>query len=291
MTNLNPQRVPRQFHFVFGLKQQSEAFHLIHYLCLESCLQINKPDKIFFYYCHKPYGRYWDMISEKLELVPVEHVPEISNFNYSDLYIKKNFTYAHHSDFLRIKHLNQSGGVYADIDTLFVQELPSRLFEHSFVMAREQPIQCQTSKLIKPSVCNAFIMAEKNSFFGNQYFQKMLEAFDGTWSNHSCTLAHTLSEEFPEHIHLEPEKSFYKHSWTKEGINTLLLGQDYNYQEVYSMHLWAHLWWAKSRKDFSNFHAGKMTESFIRKVDTTYNLVARKFLPPEKSFFSFFRSK
>ena len=34
------------------------------------------------------------------------------------------------------------------------------------------------------------------------------------------------------------------------------------------------------RRDFSTVHGGKLTEDYIRRVDTTYNRVARRFLPP-----------
>ena len=67
--------------------------------------------------------------------------------------------------------------------------------------------------------------------------------------------------------------------WTREGIHTLLEGCDRNYQGVLSMHLWSHLWWSKERQDFSDFHQGRLTERYIREIDTTYNLVARRFLP------------
>jgi hypothetical protein len=47
---------------------------------------------------------------------------------------------------------------------------------------------------------------------------------------------------------------------------------------VYSLHLWAHLWWDAWRTDFSTLHAAQITAQHIRNVDTTYNLLARQFL-------------
>ena len=54
-------------------------------------------------------------------------------------------------------------------------------------------------------------------------------------------------------------------------------GFDPDYTEVYSMHLWAHLWWDKARTDFTDFDWGLLTEAFIRAEDTTYNVIARQF--------------
>jgi glycosyltransferase involved in cell wall biosynthesis len=270
--------VPNQFHFVYGLREQTEPFHLAHYLCIESCLRINRPDKVYFYYHYEPFGRYWDLIKEKIQIVPIDFDPMVSRFHYRDPGVKQ-FSYAHHSDFIRLRELLRRGGIYADIDTIFVNPLPKELYTKSFVLGKEGDIVCQKTHRTKPSLCNAFIMSRKDAPFGVTWLEQMGEAFDGTWSNHSTLLPQRLSTQYPELIHIEPEKTFYKHRWTREGIHTLLQGCDPNFDGVVSMHLWAHLWWSKKRDDFSDFHSGKLTERVIRRIDTTYNIVARPFLP------------
>ena len=83
-------------------------------------------------------------------------------------------------------------------------------------------------------------------------------------------------------VSLPSIRTFYKHLGTPEGIRTLLEGCDRDNDGVVSMHLWAHLWWSPKRRDFSDFHAGLMTEQYIRTIDTTYNLAARPYLPGGK---------
>jgi len=61
-------RIPARFHFVFGLAPQTEPFHLVDYLCLESCRVVNRPESITLCYHHEPYGPYWDLIKEHLHL-------------------------------------------------------------------------------------------------------------------------------------------------------------------------------------------------------------------------------
>jgi hypothetical protein len=122
-------------------------------------------------------------------------------------------------------------------------------------------------------------MSEPESEFAIRWRKGMEKAFDGSWSRHSTLLPQELSEAYPHLIHIEPMTTFYKHQWTREGLRMLLEGLDSDYGGVTSMHLWSHLWWAKSRRDFTDFHSGLLTEAFIREVDTTYNLVARKYLP------------
>ena len=270
--------IPNEFHFVFGLKKQTEPFHLIHYLCLESCLQVNQPDAVRFYYHYEPFGEYWDLIKPKVVLERVELAPFVSRFKYQDRAIKK-YRYAHQSDFIRLAKLIERGGVYADIDTIFVRRIPAFLFDQPAVLGREPDIIDPNTGQTSPSVCNAFIMAEQGSEFCSRWLDGMEASFDGTWSNHSTLLPMRLSREFPELIHLEPIHSFYQHPPNRDGIAALFLSCDRDYDGILSMHLWAHLWWSERRVDISAFHASLVTEEYVRNVDTTYNLIARKYLP------------
>jgi hypothetical protein len=272
------QRIPNHFHFIFGLKKQKEPFHLVYYLCIESCLQVNHPDKIYFYYHYEPYGKYWEKIKEKISPIQIDLCPYVSRYKYKDRGVKK-YSYAHHSDFIRIEKLCQQGGIYADIDTIFVNKIPEYLFSKQFVLGRENDIYCKNTKQFKTSLCNAFIMSQKKADFAMKWLQGMEKAFNGSWSNHSTILPQELTEKYPELIHIEPQISFYKHMWTRDGIGTLLQKCNPDYSGVISMHLWGHLWWSWRRLDFTRFHAGKLTEEYIQNVDTTYNLVARRFLP------------
>lgn len=272
--------IPNEFHFVFGLKKQTEPFHLCYYLCLESCRQINQPDKITFYYHHEPYGKYWELIKERLVLVRIDPCAFISNFRYGfKNRACKQYSYAHHSDFIRLQVLIEHGGVYADMDTLFVNKIPPHLYSKPFVLGREDDLVCKKTKQLQPSLCNAFIMSKKQSAFAVLWLERMESAFDGAWSNHSTLLPQRLSVEHPDAIHIEPSLTFYKYMWTPEGVHELLQGCGTDLTGVVSMHLWSHLWWSEKRTDFSDFHAGMLTEDHIRNVDTTYNLAARRFLP------------
>jgi hypothetical protein len=271
--------IPRRCHFVFGLKKQTAPFHLVHYLCLASCLQVNEPEAVYFYYHYEPFGRYWDLIKEHLILVPIQPVAFVRNYHYADHAIRR-YSYAHEADFIRLEKLLSHGGVYADMDTLFVNPIPAGLYEQPFVLGREDDVFDTATGQMHPSVCNAFIMAQRHAAFGRLWLERLEQAFNGTWSNHSTLLPYELAQQHPDLVHLEPPRTFYKHMWTREGLRTLFQGYDPDFTGVVSMHLWSHLWWSRWRRDFSHFHAGRLTEDFIRHVDTTYNLVARRFLPP-----------
>jgi len=271
------QNIPNRFHFVFGLKRQWRPFHLLHYLCLESCWQVNKPEKIYFHHDRIPHGKYWDRIKDRLTLVKVDPDKFVTDFTYKDRGINP-YRYAHHSDFIRLRQLNKYGGIYADMDTLFINPYPKDLLTHKFVLGREGDVFDAKTQEPKPSICNALIMSEPKADFGKLWLDRSREAFNGTWSNHSTLLPYRLSQEKPDWVHVEPARSFYSYMWTIEDISSLFEKCEDDWNNAYSIHLWSHLWWARRRKDFSRVHAGMFTEKYIKNVDTTFNLVARRYL-------------
>lgn len=271
-------QIPHQFHFIYGLKPQTSPFHLIHYLCLESCLRVNQPERIFLYYHHRPWGRYWDLIRDKI--IPIRIPPPAITLRYTDPHVER-YRYAHEADFLRLDVLIEQGGVYADLDTIFVNPIPDRLFAYPFVLGREHDVHCQTTGEVRPSLCNALIMCAPRAQFAMLYRERMEQAFDGSWSRHSTILPADLAAEHSLLIHIEPPRRFYSFMWTRDDLHRLLGECEQVGGDVASIHLWAHLWWSEHRRDFSNIHAGMFTEDYIRTVNTTYNLLARPYLPPD----------
>ena len=122
------------------------------------------------------------------------------------------------------------------MDTIFVNKLPDHLFSEPFVIGREKDVVDADSQP-RASLCNAFMLAEKGSDFARIWLSLMSEAYDGTWSNHSTILPYKLSREHPDWVHIEPAKTFYKHMWTKEGIQTLFRAVDPDIDGVVSFHL------------------------------------------------------
>lgn len=274
--------IPRIFHFVFGLKEQTEPFHLLHYLCLESCRQINQPDAIYFHYANEPYGPLWDAIKPHLTLHRVTRVVLSDDvYQRSDegkRIAREGLSYAHEADFIRLKVLLEHGGVYADMDTLFVKPLPEHLYQHECVLGEEGALP-DARGLLRPSLCNALIAAKPGARFIGKWLDESYGAFNGTWSNHSCQLATRLWEAHSDMVHVVPRRYFYRHAWTRAGIRSLFDCRDDDLHDVFSLHLWSHLWWDRERTNFTSFHAGLLTEDYVRTADTTYAVLARRFLP------------
>jgi hypothetical protein len=275
--------IARRFHFVFGLKPQTEPMHVVHYLCLESCRRVHRPEAICFHYRHEPHGPWWNAIKPHLSLHPIAEqspMPDAARYGETEegrLIRNAGWAYAHEADFLRLSILLEQGGVYADMDTLFVQPLPARLYEKPFVLGEEAPL-ADADGVLRPSLCNALIMAQPGAAFAQRWLESMREIFDGTWTRHSNQEAVRLWAEMPDAVHVVPQTFFYKHAATPRGVRKLLEGCDPDTTDMYSVHLWAHLWWDPWRADFSSVHAGEITPEAIRTVDTTYNILARRFL-------------
>lgn len=268
----------KHFHFVFGLREQNEPFHLAWYLCLRSCIEVNQPDCVSFYYLNEPYGRWWDKIKSKLNLVKISQLDTGLDQSKYDQHSEGQFikmqglAYAHHADVIRLQVLLQEGGVYADIDSLFVKPYPSSFYQHDCLLGRES---ADSDEL---TLCNAVIFSQPESAFIQKWLDEMFEAFDGSWNKHSCALAGALSLKYPELVKVVSPEHFFHFGYTQKGIAELFGMVSPLPDELYSIHMWSHLWWEPHRTDFARFHNGMLTEDFIKKVDTSYNLIARQYL-------------
>jgi len=268
--------IPNVFHFVFGLKRQTEPFHLMYYLCLESCLQVNRPDAVFFHHHFEPYGEWWERIKPKLQLRHIALERFVADYDYADPRIAA-FRYAHMSDFARLRILHDEGGFYADIDTLFLRPVPSSWRSRHFIIGRETvPPQANQDG----SLCNAWLGSRPGSEFCGIWLDRLQTAFDGQWSNHSTLLPYRLSRQLPWLLDVEPTTSFYALDWTPQGIADLFLRHVILPDDAYSLHLWNHLWIDPRRVDFSHFHGNRLTMDYVRFAGSTYAKHARRFLPP-----------
>jgi len=284
-----PKRIPNIYHFVFGIRPQSEPFHLLHYLCLASCLAVNKPEKVIVHLRNEPWGELWERILPKIEIVQLPESDFSTELHYANSYTA-SYSYAHIADFVRLRILLEYGGVYADMDTLFVAPLPDQLFGESCVMGRER-VDAVAFPSSKGSLCNALIMAEAGAPFVKIWQERMLEAFDGSWSNHSTILPYHLSLENPNLIRVEPESRFFALDWTRIGLSQLFEMNCILPSDAVSLHLWAHLWWDIERRDMSSFSHEQLTPAYVAHARATYARLARNHLPidmipPIKSYWT-----
>jgi hypothetical protein len=278
MNDCVAQKIPNVYHFVFGLRPQTQAFHLLHYLCLASCLAVNKPDRVVVHLRNRPWGPLWDLIRPQIETRALTDADLACDLRYHDNFMAQ-YSYAHISDFVRLRVLLKHGGIYADMDTLFVAPPPATFFAAPCVMGRER-LDSAAPNAPDGSLCNAYIMAPPQAPFLRIWLERMPHAFDGSWSNHSTFLPFHLAQEFPELIRVEPESRFFALDWTRDGLAALFEENHDLPSAALSLHLWAHLWWDPARRDTSDFNHARLTPDYVAHAPTTYARLARPFLPP-----------
>ncbi|HEV3055556.1 MAG TPA: glycosyltransferase, partial [Solirubrobacteraceae bacterium] len=275
--------IPRVAHFIFGLERQREPFHFLHYASIESCRRVLQPEAIYFHHKHLPYGEWWERIRPHLTLVEVDAVEEVLATDYSAGHVPNKYRYAHHADFIRLDALIEHGGVYADIDTIFVRAFPDELFAAPFVIGREPAVRDEQTGEWRRSVCNALLMAEPGAAFARAWRERMAGALNGTWSNHSGFLPLELSESMPSAVRVEPESTFFPFGANRAGLSRLLEERHALPAGALTVHLWAHLWWDRWRRDVSPAHGGWFTPSLIRRTPTTLADLVRPYVPGRAS--------
>lgn len=273
--------IPRIAHFVYGLSPREEPFHLVHYLALASCRERVAPAEIHLHCGRLPYGFYWDLIRPHVHLHRVEPIAIVDDFPYDPLI--ERYAYAHHADFIRLDVLARHGGLYADIDTLFLTAIPERCWSAPAVIGREADVVDERGRR-RPALSNALIMSEPGGEFVRSWSERTVTAFDGSWAEHSCLLADTLAQELPHAVAVEPQRSFHAFEPTIAGLRALMLEAPPELSEILSVHLMAHLWWDHRRRDFLDLHGHMIDERWLRESDATYAVAARALLPEHGEF-------
>lgn len=270
---------PRVAHFVYGLRPQNQPFHVLHYVAIESCRQVVEPDEIFVHVGEVPWGTYWDLIRPHVTLVPVDPVAAVHAADYRAGRVPAAYRYAHHADFIRLDALLEHGGLYADIDTVFLGPIPDELFRAPAVIGSEGLVVDEISGESRPSLCNALLLARPGSPFIAAWRDRMAGALNGTWSNHSGFLAATIAAEQPDDVVVVDQQRFFPVPFSADGLRDLLEDDAADLDGASSVHLWAHLWWDPDRVDFSAVHARQLTAEHLRRAPTTLGRIVRPYLP------------
>jgi hypothetical protein len=161
-----------------------------------------------------------------------------------------------------VEILDSEGGCYFDMDTLFVGRVPDELLEG----------ECVLGKDATGNVSNAVMLACKGSSFIKAYGNHQKVNFDGSWLAHSSGLLNKLVPFFNgSRLRVEVPERFYPFLWDEKGLRALFRENERVGSDTVSIHLWEHMWCKAPLKD-------RLTEGYIKGVDTTYNCLAREYL-------------
>jgi hypothetical protein len=257
-----------------------KPFSLVHYLSVKSAVDLNKPVAAYFHYQYEPEGEWWQKAKPLLTL---NKIAAPDSFMGRPLY-----HVAHKADVVRLQALKETGGIYLDLDTISVKPLTD-LLNHSFAIGQElkaayvpknwrQRIKYKLG-LIKESsknatgLCNAVLLSEKNSEFVNlwldEYKTFRSKGRDKYWNEHSVLVPERLATIHPEKITQLSPYVFHYPLYDKTGLK--LMFEEVNaFSDAYLHHLWESFSWDQ--------YLSKLTIEKIKTENTTYNLIARKYL-------------
>jgi hypothetical protein len=278
--------IPNIFHFVFLMAEDfgGRHFSLSHYLAIKSAVELNKQDSVYFHYDYEPSGEWWEKTKPLLLLKKIKAPGSFMG--------RPLFHVNHKADVVRLLALKETGGIYLDLDTISVKPLTG-LLSNSFVIGQEfnapyipknlrQRIKFNFRKklgLIKKAfsrpagLCNAVLLSEKNSDFVNRwlaaYSSFRSKGRDKYWSEHSGKVPTRLAAIYPESLTKLGPYSFHYPLYDKAGLRSMF-EEVTEFPEAYLHHLWESFSW--------NNYLSKLTIDEIADHDTTYNLIARKFL-------------
>lgn len=274
--------IPNILHFVFGMATDfgGKPFSLVHYLSVKSAVELNKPVAAYFHYQYEPQGEWWEKAKPLLTL---NKIIAPDSFMGRPLY-----HVAHKADVVRLQALKETGGIYLDLDTISVKPL-TELLNHSFAIGQElkpaytpknwrQRIKYKLGWIkYNPNgttgLCNAVLLSEKNSDFVNlwldEYKSFRSQGRDKYWNEHSLLVPQKLAEKYPQHITQLGPYAFHYPLYNVGGLKSMFEEAN-EFPEAYLHHLWESFAWER--------YMSKLTEESIRKEETTYNLIARRFL-------------
>lgn len=250
--------IPNIIHFIYGFKEDfgGKPFSLVHYIAIKSAYEINRPDKIFFYYKYLPSGEWWDKALPYLTLVKVKP-PKFIFWN-------KLYHFAHQADVMRLRILKQHGGIYLDLDTICVKPFTS-LLNHDFVIGK----QGGTTQ----GLCNAVMLARPKARFLKKwlwsYTSFRSKGHESHWDEHSVIKPKILAEKHGKHLTILNEYRFHYPTWEKEKLK-LMFEESHAFDQAFVHHLWESASWDN--------YISKLTVEHIKTVDTSFNLIARQFV-------------
>jgi len=274
--------IPNILHFVFGMAPDfgGKPFSLCHYLSVRSAVELNKPEKTLFHYQYEPEGEWWQKAKPFLTL---NKIAAPDSFMGQPL-----FHVAHKADVIRLQALNETGGIYLDLDTISVKPLTD-LRDHSFVIGQElkpkwvpknwrQRLK-QKLGLIKESpknatgLCNAVLLSERNSEFVNlwlnEYKTFRSKGRDKYWNEHSVLVPERLAAIHPKKITQLSPYAFHYPLYDKAGLQSMF-EETTEFHDAYLHHLWESFSWEP--------YLSQLTPEIIMSENTTYNLIAKKYL-------------
>lgn len=182
--------VPNIIHYVWLGQRKLDFFA---YLSVMSSLYVFRAEVVYVHGDYKPQGALWAAV-EKNPRVKFIH-RDLPNAVFGEP-IKKFLS--HSSDYLRGEILLRYGGVYADWDVIFLQELPFELRQHNTTVGVDWP---ETGAF--PDVFNlGVLVSAPNAPFLRYFLESYRWYLDRHWSYNAIHMPYKVYEKQPRSLNV-----------------------------------------------------------------------------------------
>ena len=285
-------------HFVYGLEAHSLAtnFTLLSYLAILSAHRFHQPSvTIHLHHHYRLTGHWFDSLHSQLGASLALH--EVDDVQF--VFDQPVHHYAHKADIVRLRALQQYGGVYLDADVITVRPLHP-LLPYSAVLA-EEPIgpgllNYATTLLVDgyggaaerlrgvDGLANAVILAHANSPFVASWYARYSSFNSSRWDYHSCKLPLLMASERPPSVASDlltlSAYAFYHPQY--DALAHFFHSADADLSRNFGVHF-AHLHRRLGQADFEHNVGGvnSVEEGLERNKDNNFGRVMRAVLHGE----------
>lgn len=215
--------IPDTIHFTYFRGPKNWAWRDIHTLCLLSAVR-NAQLKPVVHYDREGEGYWWET-ARKIPGVtwrPALYFGTVNGHAVSDQRLPH--------DYFRLKRLEEEGGVYSDLDFIFLKDMRPLLQNEVFIGTQNTEKKKLACGLIG-AVPGAAFVREYRRVYDNwkpEHERKFWQFANSIpWDlslTHPCTVL--------------PRRAFYPWPWSNK---TFLKGQELNLGKSYAIHLWESL--------------------------------------------------
>ena len=256
-----PLPVPNIVHYVFGLDPVGiMPFGILQYLSIVASVLYVRPDEIRWHHKFTPQDelsrKWWACSLPHIALTPVEPVTIVRGRPLPNLIVQQQ------SDIIRIRLMNDTGGIYFDTDVIPLRSF-TELRVYEFLMGKEGNRD--------DALCPAVLVGAPHS----RFIQRLWNSYDTfdpkVWAYHAVAVPALLQQQAPDECTVVGGRAFFT-----PGFGSLheLHEQDdgYDFRENFAVHLWA------TAHDGYRASFSKLTiaDIFVRKG--SFHRIARKLL-------------
>ena len=266
--------IPNTVHYVIGLHDAELSF--LAYLSILTASKSLNPATVKLHHTEN-----LNITNEYIQLLVqdqrVKLVLHDANTVASEMKLSNHF--AHMADVLRLKVLYSEGGIYLDSDVYILQS-----FDALRNSSRDVVLGYEGGN--RGGLCNAVVTARTRADFINRWIDSYANFSAGEWNSHSVILPKQMAEKYPDEVCTLSPHAFFWPTWTRRHLKWMYepLGKEeaMRAQEILdanggsyfdgqlAYHSWNQLAWKP--------YLSKLTEEIIKRDDTRFNLLIRRFL-------------